>query len=548
MPLYGTSMGFLNRGMVPTGHSYQRRRTSPVVAFISALTIFFFGTVSLGVPASAHRLAAAVPSTAQAATAQATTPKGAVAKAVTTKKRTIKKRTIKKRPTTTVKSKKKPAKKPTTTKKRTVSTQTLPSIAPTSPATSMPASAPPAVVAPSPDQSLPDQSSTLQPVAVGTTVALPTTTTRPGPTTTLPAAPFPAPANPPTRATAATIDPYRGLGTWVDRFDWTVRWGGARPAVNAATVDIMAAQGIQTIYIQAGHWSTSPDVLEPERLIPIIDRAHQLGMYVVVWYLPFLQDVNTDLRKTVALANLDVDGINIDIEERTGIANLAERNSRLIQYSQALRQLLPGRAIGNDIVATTLLDGAPNFWPQLNGQPKTNPQWWGGPFPYKEIAPYYDLWMIQAYWTDRAIDSGWRDGYRYTIDNMNRLRANLGRNDVPIQIIGGVQGSRMTLNDFSGFVQAAKDAGSVGVSLYDWVVTKYEWLPYLWSFRWVAPGVVPDPRFPLVPPPPYVEQPRPAPTTTIMPPSTNAAPSSALAPVVSLPTTTLLPNVTLLPI
>jgi hypothetical protein len=272
------------------------------------------------------------------------------------------------------------------------------------------------------------------------------------------------------------------------------------------------------------------DILEPERLIPMIDRAHQLGMYVVVWYLPVWQDVNTDLRKTVAIANLDVDGVNIDIEDRDGVQNLAERNRRLVQYSAALRQLLPGRVIGNNIYATNYLDGAPDFWPQANGVPKSNVKWWGGTFPYADIAPYYDIWMIQNYWTDRSVDSGWRDGYRYSVDNIARLRTALGRSDIPIQLIGGVGGTKMTLNDFSGYLQAARETTSIGVSFYDWQVFNQGWAPYLWQFR-SGPA---DGRFPSTAPPPYAEQPRPTtlPSTTLpgatapapIPPTTPPAP------------------------
>jgi hypothetical protein len=308
---------------------------------------------------------------------------------------------------------------------------------------------------------------------------------------------------------------------WIDRFDWTTRWSGrAIPPVGPAAIDAMAAGGIQTIYIQAAYWSTPGvnDILEPEKLIPIIDRAHQLGMYVVVWYLPAFQDVNTDLRKTVALANLDVDGINIDIEERDAVRNVPLRNQRLIAYSQSLRQLLPGRLIGNNIVDPTLLDGVPNYWPPLDGTPpRAGTPWWGGPFPYKEIAPFYDLWMIQNYWTNRSLESGWRDSYRYSTENINRLRANLGRTDIPIHLIGGIGGPRLTLNDVSGWLQASRETGSFGVSFYDWQVLNKSLLPYFWEFRWVPAGQAPDPRFPAQPLPPYVPQPRPAPTTTLAP-------------------------------
>ena len=201
------------------------------------------------------------------------------------------------------------------------------------------------------------------PSSVPSGLALPATTT------TL--APFPAPANLPTRASAATVVPYYGLGTWVDAFDWTVQKGGRVPKVNSQTVDAMAAVGVQTLFIQAARYD-SADVAEPERLIPIINRAHELGLYVVVWYLPTFTDVNADLRRTVAIANLDVDGISIDIEARN-VTDVAERNRRLVAYSQALRTLLPGRFISNNIVQPNILEAVPNLWPTEFGKPPATP-------------------------------------------------------------------------------------------------------------------------------------------------------------------------------
>lgn len=458
-------------------------RSSALISLFSLLT----ATALPAVPAGA-RLASAPK--AQAAPTPVPVKSPVVAsKAMKTTKITTKKKVSK---TTKKKATKKPA--PTTSTSTTL--MPVPVVVP---------------VAVNPDNS----------TTVATLPAATSTTVKPGPTTTLPPAPFPAPAAAPTRPSAATIDAYRGVGMWVDRFDWTTQWSKKPlPPVNVASVDKMASVGIQTIYIQADYWSNPTDVLEPDKLIPIINRAHELGMYVVVWYLPSFQDVNTDLRKTVAIANLDVDGIDIDIEDRGGVKDVAERNRRLIAYSQALRGLLPGRAISNDIVATTLLDAAPNFWTDPSGVVKPGPSYWGGPFPYREIAPAYDMWMIQSYWTQRSLASGWRDGYRYTLENVNRLRANLGRNDVPIQVIGGEGGKDRTINEFAGFLAGSRDAGSTGVSFYDWAVMTQSWVPYFWSFRYVTPGTVPDPRFAPTALPPYAPLPQPPvapPTTTTVP-------------------------------
>ncbi len=350
-----------------------------------------------------------------------------------------------------------------------------------------------------------------------TTVAGPASTTT---TTRLPPAPYPAPANPPTRPAAATLDPYRGLGAWVDRIDYTVKFGKPIPAVNVASIDAMAAAGIQTVYIQAAHWSTTPDVLEPERLLPMIDRAHALGMQVVLWYLPFLIDVNTDLRKVVALANLDVDGIQIDIESKS-ITDVALRNQRLAEFNKNVRLLLPGRVVTADILPSVWLDPAPDRWTWPEVPLRNIKPWWRGPFPFADVVANYDLLAIQTYWSENNKYSGWRDSSAFVTESVNRLRATINRPDYPIHLIGGVarQGTTATLNDMAGFIEAARAAGTFGISMYDWDSTPVSWWSTLWGFRSVV-----DARFVPIALPPYAPLPKPPPptttTTTTRPPTT----------------------------
>lgn len=351
-------------------------------------------------------------------------------------------------------------------------------------------------------------------VPVVTTSSIPPVAT----STTL--APFPAPANLPTRATASLLTPYYGLGTWIDSFDWTVQKGGKTPKVSSGSVDAMAAAGVQTLFVQAARFD-SADVAEPERLLPIINRAHELGMYVVAWYLPTFTDVNADLRRTVAIANLDIDGISIDIEARN-VTDVLERNRRLTFYSQSLRSLLPGRFISNNIVQPNILEAVPNLWPTEYGKPPVTPTSYWTPFPYIDIAPYYDLWMIQSYWTQRSTGGGWRDAYKISVDNASRLRSILGRPDLPIYLIGGVGDRPLTINDLSGWLQAHIETRSVGASFYDWLVTPAAWWPGMWSMRYVPPGQAVDPRFIAVPPPAYI-----APVQPVLVPPTMTIPTTS---------------------
>jgi hypothetical protein len=403
------------------------------------------------------------------------------------------------------------------------------------------AAVPPAVLNP-----LPTPSATIALVGAGTAITTPPTATTPlAPTappavttttlTTLPPAPFPAPADPPKRAAAATLDPYRGLGTWVDKLDWSNLYGKNKPVVTLATIDQIALSGVQTIYLQIPSYQiTSPDIYEPERLLPLIDRAHALGMYVVGWYLPALLDVNTDLRKVVAMANLDIDGIQIDIEkiDFTTLKDFNVRNARMSEFNRSIRSLLPGRVITADVIAPTWADGQVGRWAWPNYPPASRAANWPG-FNYAELVATYDLTALQVYWTQNTANSGWRDAQVFTLENMNRMRAYAGRPDYPIQAIGGVYTAKSPLNDLVGYAEAARAAGSFGVSLYDWTTTPTSWWPALWGFRSVV-----DPRFPAPILPPYVPLAQPATppvttTTTTKPPAN--VPAAATTNTTALP-------------
>jgi hypothetical protein len=297
----------------------------------------------------------------------------------------------------------------------------------------------------------------------------PTTTTTPTPATTTTAAPttttsrVPAPTTtttrPPARvATTAslprggpwTLGPHHGLGVWLDVYDWTNELTGGQPQAHPAAVDRMADLGIQTLYIQTAHRRSTADVIEPDRLMAFIDRAHARGMAVVAWYLPTLEDVTVDLRRLVAAAQLPVDGLGVDIESRA-VADPAERTRRLLDLSTRLRQAVGRRAI----VAVT---------PSAVHLQVINPGFWPG-FPWPQLADTYDAILPMAYWSVRR--SEWRSGERYIGENIDRIRASTGRPDVPIHVIGGIADGA-PVPEVQGMVRAIQARGILGGSLYDW--------------------------------------------------------------------------------
>jgi hypothetical protein len=290
----------------------------------------------------------------------------------------------------------------------------------------------------------------------------PPTTTPPPPPSTAPK-PRPAVTVAPRRAASRSARPavaggvaaYVGFGTWADVFDWTNQWTNGHPTVGPADADRMASLGIQTLYIQAARVDGPNGVAEPDRLNAIIQRAHARGIRVVVWYLPTLTDVNADLGRLLAIAALPVEGVAVDIESRE-VSDPGDRSARLVDLSNRLRAALPGRTLGAIVFPPT-------------GMEVINPSYWPG-FPWGGIAHDYDVWLPMAYWTGRSQDSGWRDGYKYVVDNVQRTRNDLHNPSAPVHPIGGIADGATTA-EVAGMVRAVAATASIGGSLYDYHTT-----------------------------------------------------------------------------
>lgn len=315
---------------------------------------------------------------------------------------------------------------------------------------------------------------TLQRAAPTTEVALePTTTSTAAPTTVPPTttAPpttvAPAPAPPPAPSPRFTLEPYRGLGAWLDVYDWSATFARGAPGVEIDAIDQLAAQGVQTLFIQASKWDAPDDVVDRDRLLVFIQRAHEHGISVVGWYLPTLEDPARDVQRLLAIAALPIEGVAVDIEARN-VADAAERSRRLVQVSSALRAALPGEVIGAIPLEPVLMEDVnPNFWPG---------------FPWAEIAPSYDVWLPMSYWTNRKPGSPWRDVRTYVVTNIDRLRNHIGRPDAPVHVLGGI-GDQTTVPDLQAFRGAAAERSAIGGSIYDFRTTAAPHWPELLPFR-----------------------------------------------------------------
>lgn len=315
------------------------------------------------------------------------------------------------------------------------------------------------------------RSTTTRPAPTTSSTAAATSTTT---TTTMTEAPVvPATEPPATAAPAATdasggrpftVAPYRGLGAWVDVFDWTVHYDRTPedpPAVGLAAVDRMADLGVRTLYFQPARWdSPTPGVVEPEQARAIIDRAHARGMAVVGWYLPTMEDPAYDRAQIDAVLALPLDGFGLDIES-TALADEAERNARVVQLAADLRAARPGEVLSAIVLPPVVTEVYGTYW---------------GSFPWEGLAPHFDVWQPMGYWTNRTVASGWRDAYQYTAANIDLLRQATGRADAVVHPVGGIgccEGptAPTTPDDVAAMLRAAAERGAPGASLYDYVTT-----------------------------------------------------------------------------
>ncbi|MEA2535453.1 MAG: hypothetical protein QOJ93_3264, partial [Actinomycetota bacterium] len=137
-----------------------------------------------------------------------------------------------------------------------------------------------------------DQASKLRKAAAATVVHTPT----PSPVT--PTAAAAAPSVTPTAAPPLPPDPivaYRGLGAWIDWFDYGHPWSQDP----ASVVDQLAQRGVRTLFLQTGLWSQGPDILYPAGVDSFLDHAHARGIRVVGWYLPGFTDIDHDIRASL---------------------------------------------------------------------------------------------------------------------------------------------------------------------------------------------------------------------------------------------------------
>lgn len=259
-----------------------------------------------------------------------------------------------------------------------------------------------------------------------------------------------------------TLDPYEGLGAWIDVFDYAPAYqgAGASPPLDVGVVDELAAAGVRTLFLQAARADDrSPEGIVDRALVSrLLVRSHQAGIRVVAWYLPTFDDLERDVHRVEQLLSLEVlghrfDGVALDIEFTDAVPDHAERNRRLIELSTRVRAAAGDATVGAIVLPPVQLEVVnPALWPA---------------FPWGELAPLYDVWLPMSYWTFRAEDPGYGDGYAYNEESTRRLRERVGDPAAPVHGIGGI-GDEAPPAELDAFVRSLVDTASIGGSIYDW--------------------------------------------------------------------------------
>ncbi len=259
-----------------------------------------------------------------------------------------------------------------------------------------------------------------------------------------------------TSSKGAPLDAYQGLGSWVDVYD------DKALSDPAFTVRNMAAHGVTTIFIETGNSSMPQPVMYRAKLETFIREAHARHMYVVAWYLPYLESVRLDAGRVMAAINFRTsdgqkfDSFAMDIEYDR-VKPVSARNGRLNALTTYVRRRV-GRSYPLGAIIPSPLDTAGGFW---------------AGFPYRMVAEDYDVFLPMSYYTFRV--KGASAVRRRTIADIGLLRSRPGCANTPIHMIGGLS-EKSSAAEVQAFVAGLRAGGSIGGSMYAWSGTNlYHW-------------------------------------------------------------------------
>jgi hypothetical protein len=257
---------------------------------------------------------------------------------------------------------------------------------------------------------------------------------------------------------SVALDPYQGLGAWIDIYDRPA-WRHPERVIRA-----LSERGVRTLYLQTCNYGCPEVLYRPVSIARLIRTAHAREMRVVAWYLPGLDNLRRDIRRSLAAIRFRTwegqtfDSFALDIEARL-VEPAWKRNRRLIVLSQRIRGAAGGDHPLGAITPPWFYD-----WPN---------------FPYRALAQSYDVFLPMNYFQE----PGPAGARMHTIRNIRLIRQATGIRRIPIHSIGGVA-DNLSPKQTRAVVRAGRAEGVLGTSLYDVFTSR--------GGDWRALGEVPE--------------------------------------------------------
>jgi hypothetical protein len=265
------------------------------------------------------------------------------------------------------------------------------------------------------------------------------------------------PALPP--RTGGDISAFQGMGTWIDIYDSS--WSSPR-----ASVAGMASLGVRTLYLETSNFNRPSPFVYPTRTERFVDAAHDYGMDIVAWYLPGFVGTDLDFNRSMAAIGFRTargdgfDAFGLDIESPE-VRDPALRSASMVELSARLRDAVGDYPLGAIIASPRGMERNPTYWPD---------------FPYANVAGLYDVLLPMTYYSWRV--SGLEGARSYTSRNIEIIRREVGSDQVPIHVIGGIADGSDD-EETTGFVEAVREYGIVGASFYTYPLTAASAWPIL---------------------------------------------------------------------
>jgi hypothetical protein len=152
------------------------------------------------------------------------------------------------------------------------------------------------------------------------------------------------------------------------------------------------------------------------------------------------------------------DSFALDIESSV-VDPPSRRTRRLLALSRRIRDRVgPGYPLGAVIPSPVGIELAGNYWPG---------------FPFDKLEAIYDVFVPMGYFTYHV--AGARKVHDETAENIRMIREATGNPTVPIHVIGGIA-DEASGAEMRAFVQAIREHGVLGASLYNWSLTRgHDW-------------------------------------------------------------------------